>query len=249
MLKYRTYINDETQKVLSYEVVYKETSLLIRAEKNFKTKILQNLISLRKPIENYINKNPEFLTSLKPIKPKKNAPEIIKKMCSVSQKTGVGPMSAVAGTIAELLGYKMLNWIEKENLKKFLVIENGGDIFAYVDEPITIGIYAGENSPFTGKLSLNINIFNQPLGICTSSGTVGHSLSFGNSDAVIIISNSASFSDTLATATGNLVKIESDIKSAVEFAKSFNETIFVCIIKNKTVSFWSKTDKIIINET
>ncbi len=243
MLKYRTYIN-ETQKVLSYEVVYKETYLLIKLEKNFKIRILKNLISLRKPIENYIKKNPEFLTSLKPIEPKKYAPEIIKKMCFVSQKTGVGPMSAVAGTIAEFLGYKILNWIEKENFKKFLIIENGGDIFAYIDEPINIAIYASETSPFTGKLILKINLLNQPLGICTSSGTVGHSLSFGSSDAVIIISNSASFSDTLATATGNLVKTESDIKTAVEFAKSFNETIFVCIIKNKTISFWSKTDKI-----
>lgn len=243
MLNYRTYIN-ETKKILSYEVVYKETSLFIRCEKNFKTKILRNLISLRKPIEKYIEKNPEFLTSLKPIVPQKDAPQIIKTMCEVSQKTGIGPMSSIAGTIAEFLGYEILKWIDKENLKKFLIIENGGDIFAYVDEPITIGIYAGKNSPFTDKLSLKINLLNQPLGICTSSGSVGHSLSFGKADATIIISSSASFSDTLATATCNLVKTEKDITQAVEFAKSFNETIFVCIIKNKIISFWSKTDKI-----
>lgn len=153
-------------------------------------------------------------------------------------------MSAVAGIIAEFLGERILKMIEKENLRRFLIIENGGDIFAYVDEPITVDIYAGESLPFTGKFAIKVLLLNQPLGICTSSGTLGHSLSFGKADAVVIISNSAAFSDTLATATCNLVKKETDIEEAVNFAKSFNETLFVCIVKDKKISFWSRTDKI-----
>ncbi|MDW8056541.1 MAG: UPF0280 family protein [Elusimicrobiota bacterium] len=243
MLTYRTYVN-ETKDVISYEIFYKETALLVRAPRNFSTKILRTLISLRKPLEKYIEKHKEFLTSLKPISPHKDAPQIVRVMCEVAQKTNTGPMSAVAGTIAELLGYEMLKWLKKQRLRKFLIIENGGDIFAYVDEPITVGIYAGENSPFTGKVSIKINLLNQPLGICTSSGTVGHSLSFGKADACVIISNSASFSDALATATCNLVKTENDVKTAVEFAKNFDETLFVCIIKNRLISFWSKTEQI-----
>ena len=156
----------------------------------------------------------------------------------------VGPMAAVAGTIAEFLGEKILKIIEKEKLKKFLVIENGGDIFAYIDEPITVGIYAGENSVFTKNLGIKISLLNQPLGICTSSGNIGHSLSFGKADAVVIISNSASFSDALATATCNLVKTEKDFEEGIKFAKNFNQTLFVSIIKNKTVAFWSRSDNI-----
>ncbi|MEN3014273.1 MAG: UPF0280 family protein [Endomicrobiia bacterium] len=241
--KYRNLIS-QTSNICSYEVLYKETSLFIKSPKDFSKKILKHLLHLRKPLENYIRKNPQFLTSLKPLHLPSNAPKIVQKMCEVTQKTNTGPMSSVAGAFAEFLGFEVLKWIEKEKLRKFLIIENGGDIFAYIDEPITVGIYAGENSPFTGKLSIKINLLNQPLGICTSSGTVGHSLSFGKADAVTIISNSAIFSDALATATGNLVKTENDVKTAVEFAKNFDETLFVCVVKDKTISFWVRTEYI-----
>jgi ApbE superfamily uncharacterized protein (UPF0280 family) len=246
MLKYRTTLLSSNQHdIFSYEVVYKETSLFIKSSKNFSSQILRNLVAIRKPLENYIKNHPEFLTSLKPIEVEKNSPKIVSYIAETAKivKT-VGPMASVAGTIAEFLGEKMLKVIEKENLKKFLIIENGGDIFAYIDEPITVGIYAGEGSVFTNKLGIKISVLNQPLGICTSSGNIGHSLSFGKADAVVIISNSASFSDALATATCNLVKTEKDVEPAIEFAKSFEQTLFVCIIKNKNIGVWTKTHNI-----
>ncbi len=243
MFNYRSVITSK-HKICSYEVLYKETSLYIKSPKNFKNKILKYLIFLRTPLENFIQQHPEFLTSLAPIKLQNHVPQIVKTMCNVSQKVGLGPMSAVAGTIAEFLGYEMIKWLDKENLRKFLIIENGGDIFSYVDEPITVGIYAGEKSIFTNRLGIKINLLNQPLGICSSSGTVGHSLSFGKADIVVIVSLKASFSDSLATATCNLVKTSKDVNKAIEFAKKFDETIFVCIGINRTISFWSKTDKI-----
>ena len=45
-----------------------------------------------------------------------------------------------------------------------------------------------------------------PMGICTSSGTVGHSLSFGKADAVCVKAKSVSLADAAATAIGNMVK-------------------------------------------
>ena len=235
MLKYRTTLLSSNQHdIFSYEVVYKETSLFIKSPKNFSSQILRNLVAIRKPLENYIKNHPEFLTSLKPIEVEKNSPKIVSYMAETAKivKT-VGPMASVAGTIAEFLGKKMLK-----------IIENGGDIFAYIDEPITVGIYAGEGSVFTNKLGIKISVLNQPLGICTSSGNIGHSLSFGKADAVVIISNSASFSDALATATCNLVKTEKDVEFAIEFAKSFEQTLFVCIIKNKNIGVWTKSNSI-----
>ncbi len=246
MYVYRKNITTEENSLLvSYEVIYKETSLFIKSPKNFSSQILRNLISIRKPLEKYIKTHPEFLTSLKPIDVTKNAPKIVSYMAEVAKTVStVGPMASVAGTIAEFLGNKILEIIKKEKLKNFLIIENGGDIFAYIDEPITVSIYAGVKSFFSNKLGIKISILNQPLGICTSSATVGHSLSFGSADAVVIVSNSASFSDALATATCNLVKTEKDVEEATEFAKKFNQTLFVCIIKNKTVAFWSRSDSI-----
>lgn len=234
LYKYRNlcFTNDDSLK--TYEVLYKETSLLVKTEKDFSKKILRYIIEVRKPIENYIKTHPEFKTSLKPILPNSSMPQIVKKMCETTLRLNIGPMASIAGTVSEYVGKKLLNFT------KNVIIENGGDIFCNLLRPIKVGIYSGTNSIFSNKLAILVKLTNQNLGICTSSGTLGHSLSFGKSDAVVIISSSAMFSDALATATGNLVKTEKDLELATGYAKSFPESICVCIIKNKTISFWAK---------
>ncbi len=236
VFKYRNFIPIDDTGLKTYEIIYKETCLLVRSEQNISNKILQWLISCRKPIENYITKHPEFLYSLKPVEIKSNMPEIVKYMCEISAKVAVGPMATVAGVIAEHIGKKFLSVYKTGRI----IIENGGDIFMHFDREFIFGIYAGEHSPFTGKVKFKVKIVNQPVGICTSSGKIGHSLSFGSADAVTIVSNSSAFSDALATACGNLVKTEKDLYKAIEFAKQFPETIFVCCIKDNTISFWSR---------
>jgi hypothetical protein len=73
-----------------------------------------------------------------------------------------------------------------------------------------------------------------PLGICTSSGTVGHSLSFGRADSVCVTSKSASLADAAATAIGNLVKGEGDVKKALEAGAKIEGVLgIVIIIKDK----------------
>jgi ApbE superfamily uncharacterized protein (UPF0280 family) len=49
---------------------------------------------------------------------------------------------------------------------------------------------------------------------------VGHSLSFGKADAVVVVSPSAALADAVATAAGNLVQTGADVQAAVEFALS-----------------------------
>ena len=68
-----------------------------------------------------------------------------------------------------------------------IIIENGGDIYLRSFKDKIIGIYAG-SSPLTGRFGLEIAGADTPLGICTSSGTVGHSLSHGKVDAAIALS-------------------------------------------------------------
>lgn len=233
LYNYRGFCKNDNSLV-SYEVLYKETSLFVKTDKNFSTKVLKFIIEARKPIEKYILKNPEFCTSLTPIKPKSSMPTIVRKMCETTSEVGVGPMASVAGAVAEYVGTKMLKY------SKNVIIENGGDIFAHTIEPLKVGIYAGENSVFSNKIAVVVKLPNQNLGVCTSSGKVGHSLSFGKADVSMIVSSSAIFSDALATATANMVKIEKDVPLAVEFAKKFDKTLAVCVIKNKTISFWAK---------
>ncbi len=125
---------------------------------------------------------------------------IVKTMAEAAEKAGVGPMAAVAGAIAEYVGRELLPFSRE------VIVENGGDIFLKTQKTRSIGIYAGESSPFTGKLALRIEPKDTPLGICTSAGTVGHSLSFGKCDAAILVSPSASLADAAATAVGNLIQ-------------------------------------------
>jgi len=118
-------------------------------------------------------------------------------------------------------------------------VENGGDIYLKTLEKRVVGIYAGQ-SPLTGKIGLEINGEDTPLGICTSSGTVGHSLSYGKADAVVVLSQSATLADAAATAIGNLIKQSSDIPSGIEFARGTEGLKGLLIIKDDKVGLWGE---------
>ncbi len=193
----------------------KETDLSILTNKKLDEDFVKEKIrSYRWDIESYIDKDRRFLVSLKPITVELNAPPIIKAMEEASRLANAGPMSAVAGAIAQFLGQDLL----KKGYKD-VIIENGGDIFIKSRKSRIIGIYAGR-SKFSKNISLKIRPKDTPLGVCASSGTVGHSLSFGCADCVIILSKSAVVADAAATVTANLIKSKEDLKRALDFALS-----------------------------
>ncbi|MDD5571553.1 MAG: UPF0280 family protein [Bacteroidales bacterium] len=214
--------------IIFFNVCINETDLCIGANANLYEKAFELVKLYRKQIEEYIQIDPAFLTSLSPIKPKPDSQHIIKKMCKATEKAGVGPMAAVAGAISELVGIELLKYSDE------IIVENGGDIFIRTNKPRKIGIYAG-NSPFSEKIAVQIEPENTPAGICTSSGTVGHSLSFGKCDATVIISKDTFLADALATATGNIVKTKDDIQKAIDFAAGYKEVDGVLIIMNDII--------------
>jgi len=161
-------------------------------------------------LQKYIQSHPEFQDSMKPIPVAENSPEIVRKMGNTANIAGVGPMAAVAGAISEAIG---------ESIKEAVIVDNGGDIYLKLHKPAEVALYAG-NAKISKKLGFRVKPGETPLGICTSSGTVGSSLSFGNADAVTIVSNSVPLADAVATATCNLVKSKEDIKLALKFANS-----------------------------
>ena len=224
---YRNWVQD--RELVSYEVVVKETDLFIRTLTDLSKKIIPAVIKYRSLIEKYIECNPEFKSSLLPLKQDVKAPDMIRDMISCSAKAGVGPMAAVAGIIAEYTG-KSINKHSEE-----IIIENGGDIYISSRKDRIVGIYAGELSPFTGKIGIRITPGKTPLTISTSSGVVGHSLSFGTADAVIVLSKSGALSDAVATAAGNLVKTEQDINTGIEFAGKIRGISGIVIIKNDKI--------------
>ena len=219
--------------LVSFNVVVKETDLYIRASTNLRRKALRLVVKYRDILERYISQYPAFLTSLQPLPIDDNAPRIVKAMSEAASRAGVGPMASVAGAIAEFVGTELLAFSPE------VIIENGGDIYLKSLGKRVVGIYAGP-SPLTGKIGLEIAGTDTPIGICTSSGTVGHSLSFGKADAVVVLSKSAILADAAATAIGNLIKQPSDIPNGIELAKSIEGVLGVIIIKGDDTGLWGK---------
>jgi hypothetical protein len=226
---YRRWIRDDG--LVSFNVVVKETDLYIRAARNLEAEAIEAINKHRTPLEEYIESHPLFLHSLEPCAVEEDAPDIVRDMAQAARMVGVGPMAAVAGAIAEAVGSDLLTYSPE------VIVENGGDIFIRVSQASLIGVYAGE-STFTGKIALEINPEQTPLGICTSSGTVGHSLSLGAADAVIVLSHSTAMADAAATAIGNKVMAAGDIDVVIEQVKAMQELVGVVIIKGDRMGMW-----------
>jgi hypothetical protein len=228
---YRHWVKDKD--LISFNVVVKETDLCIRAASNLKRKALKLVVKYRDMLERYIERHPLFLTSLEPVIVEDDVPRIVREMAEAARKAGVGPMAAVAGAIAEFVGNELLAFSPE------IIIENGGDIYIKSLKKRLIGIYAGK-SPLTGKIAVEINGQDTPMGICTSSGTVGHSLSFGKADAAIVLSPSATLADAAATAIGNVIVQSSDIPKGIELAQRIDGVTGVIIIKDDQMGLWGE---------
>jgi ApbE superfamily uncharacterized protein (UPF0280 family) len=228
---YRHWIKDKD--LISFNVVIKETDLYIRASTNLKRKALKLVLKYRNALERYIERHPSFITSQEFFPVEEDAPRIVKTMSESAVEVGVGPMASVAGAIAESVGNELLAYSPE------IIVENGGDIYLKSLKRRLIGIYAGK-SPLTGKIGLEIDNEATPLGICTSSGTVGHSLSYGRADAVIVLSKSAALADAAATAIGNLIKQPADIPKGIEFAKGIDGVLGVVVIEDDKIGLWGE---------
>ncbi|KQC06248.1 MAG: hypothetical protein APR62_01305 [Smithella sp. SDB] len=205
---YRSLINKDN--LISFNLKIAESDLFISSDTNLTNKSLESLRRHRNFLEIYIKSHLEFRTSLLPLPEDELAPPIVRDMLSKSKICGVGPMASVAGAISEFVGNDLLPHSEN------VIIENGGDIFLKSKNELTVSVYAGE-SPLSYKINFAIKPEKTPLGICTSSATVGPSLSFGKADAVCVISKSATLADAAASAIGNRVKSKNDIKKSLDY--------------------------------
>lgn len=228
---YRHWIKDSD--LVSFNVVVKQSDLYIRAQRNLKDKALKSALKHRASLEKYIEHHPLFLTTLEPYPVEEDAPAIVREMSRAAQLAGVGPMAAVAGAIAETVGRDLLPFSRE------IIVENGGDIFLKISQKRLVGIYAGQ-SPFTGKIALEIEPQETPLGVCTSSAIIGHSLSLGSADAVIALSASTPLADAMATAIGNVVRDVEDIPGAIEKAQKIEGLRGIVIIKGDKIGIWGK---------
>jgi uncharacterized protein len=234
----RTYRHPvQSDSLVSFSVTVKETDLFILADQPLQKMALESVFRHREYLERFIAQHPDFATSLVPWPYAAPKPEIVRDMIAAGENAGVGPLAAVAGAVAERVGTDLLLYSQE------VIIENGGDVFIKTDYPVTVGIFAGK-SPLSLKIGLKVHSENHSIAVCTSSGTVGHSLSFGRADAVCVVSASCPLADAAATAIGNRVQSRSDIARGIEFGKTIRGVQGVLIILGDRIGVWGELELI-----
>ena len=227
--------------LIAFRVVVNETDLFVHAIKPLEGITRELILKHRGYIEAYIKRYPEFVQTLKPWHVRGPAPVIINDMAAAGEMAGVGPMAAVAGAIAEHVGVDLLSHTDE------VVVENGGDIFFKTNAPVTIGIFAGI-SPLSLRIGLRIDSREKPFSVCTSSGTVGHSLSLGKADAVCVLSDSCSLADAAATSIGNQVKSKAHIQPAIDFGKYIEGVSGLVVIMGDEIGMWGELEVVPLKE-
>ena len=185
-------------KMIKERISIEETNIVLKTDLN-KHGLYHFISKQRMELKNYIRIHDDFLISFEPLLVE-NAPLIVQMMARASRKAEVGPMAAVAGTLSQLsMGFLL------KNGARYVIVDNGGDIALKTNEDVVVGLYAGE-SFLSGELGFKIKHRKTPMGVCTSSGTVGHSISFGRADSVTVFADEASVADALATSIANEAK-------------------------------------------
>jgi len=221
----------------SKSICIQETDLQVLADKPIEADFLTKRIRFyRGQIEDYIVSDRRFLTSLKPIPVELKSHPLIRRMAQAAKAANVGPMAAVAGAMAEFIGRDLL----KKGCRQ-VIIENGGDIFLKVRRQRKVAIYAGPKKAWR-NLAIKIYPDHTPLGICTSSGVIGHSLSFGSADCVVVLSKNASLADAVATATCNRIRSKEDLRGALDFARSIRGISAVLVIFGDALLSWGELE-------
>lgn len=152
-------------------------------------------------------------------------------MCRAAEVFKVGPMASVAGALCDYISERVADKC------KFLMIENGGDVYIKSDVPVKAGLFSS-NKYFSDRLSIKLDAKQTPCGICSSSGSLGHSMSLGKSDLVTVMSDSATIADAAATAVANFIKGQADVEKAISRFKNNEEINGLIIIKEDRIGIW-----------
>ncbi len=253
----RTYRDsNKNEGMLRFTLIIEESDLLIVMDPVVEEDIVYTyaekvLTNIREDIKSMIQEYPQFYKSHSPLEIGDDKldrifkqthihyPDMIKRMLEASTQVNVGPMACVAGITSEYL----VKAIQEEFNVVNILAENGGDIYIDGSSDKTISIYAGQ-SPLSNQLALKINKEDLPTSICTSSGTVGHSFSYGKADAVVVVSKDSALADASATALANFIQKKEDIKEVINQASSIQNLNSIVIIKDDQIGYTPNTNLI-----
>ncbi|MDD5749104.1 MAG: UPF0280 family protein [Actinomycetota bacterium] len=228
---YRSVMNPRGLECYSCRI--EESDLFICTDKNMRELARDSLSHIRAELEDYLGKHPHFGISFKPVPATENAPLIVQDMAEAAFVFEVGPMASVAGAVAQHVGLNLLK------VSKQVIVENGGDIFMAGDRKRKVRIFAGKPSQ---TVDIIINDEVDGIGLCTSSATVGPSISLGDAEAVTVLAKTATLADAAATAIGNMIHSPDDMEAAIEYARKFPQIRGVVIIIHGSIGAWGEIE-------
>lgn len=191
--------------------------------------VVAEIVRQRRILEEYLARQPEFKTTFVPIDLRSDAPEVARRMAWAARRANVGPMAAVAGAMAQLAAEAALAAGAAE-----AIVDNGGDIYLKASEPVIVALGTG-TAKLADRLAFYVEPDQTPLSICSSSGKMGHSWSFGQCDLATIVAKDAALADAAATQAGNLVKTTRDIDAALERIMQIEGVDGVLLVKDDRV--------------
>ena len=221
-----------------HHIEIEESILTLICDAEFAAAGVETVRKTRAMIEEAINRHPEFGITHQPFDPPENASAIVRHMCAAAYETGVGPMACVAGVIA----HACLEAVLKAGAKE-AVVDNGGDIALFICEPVLVGIYTG--SKLFDRFAFRIKPGKCIRGICTSSGMIGHSASYGKADAAIVFSNDLALADAAATALGNRIEKVEDLQNCFDFLKPLSQIQGAMAVFKGNYAIWGDLPEIV----
>lgn len=166
-------------------------------------------------------------------------------MASAAERTGTGPMAAVAGAIAQHAAAAVVGTPPADDTGGptgapdsprrgapphiDCIVDNGGDIYLHLQEEALVGVYAGDSGSIP-PLALRVTPNATPLAICSSSSRMGHSTSLGNCDLATVLSRNGALADAAATAACNSVHGVGNIQPTLERIGAITGVIGVILI-------------------
>ena len=216
----------------------KETIVTLLCDTQYRKAGEDALLRIRSELETTIQEDPEFQSTHKAHLPLEHAPGFVKSMCLESARVGIGPMASVAGTFAG----QALDDMAAAGASQ-AIVDNGGDIAMKISKPVFVGIYAGQSK--IRNLAFEVEARESKWGICTSSGTVGHSFSYGNADAAVVLSPNITLADAAATALGNRIHSEADLKTCFDFLEPLEEIEGALVILGDKMALWGDLPRLV----
>lgn len=231
---------DDSEPIVRRHFEYRETAVTILAQERFMSLADNSIFDTREVVERFIAFDHLFQDTLEPYQEQDDAHPIIKHMCDAARKANVGPMATVAGVVAEEAVKAMMQAGTRQ-----AVVDNGGDIAMLLSEPIDVGIFT-LNSRFAG-LGLHCIPSPEIQGICTSSKTVGPSLSFGVADAATVVSKDVTLADACATRLGNLITSDDEetVRKALDDIMNIEGVDGALVIVGERLAFKGSVPKLV----